>query len=127
MINGGYIEGNVYHYYLTDHLGNNRVVVNASGTVIPKKHHYPFGTALAENTVDEQKQQPYKYNGKELDQMHGLNPGSIGASLGLIGTGDFGISGGVGYTYLLNKNVKPTKNRSYADIISNWITTLFLK
>ncbi|WP_374043290.1 RHS repeat-associated core domain-containing protein [uncultured Dysgonomonas sp.] len=73
MIDGGYIEGNVYHYYLTDHLGNNRVVVNASGTVIPKKHHYPFGTAFAENTVDEQKQQPYKYNGKELDQMHGLN------------------------------------------------------
>ncbi len=73
MIDGGYIEGNVYHYYLTDHLGNNRVVVNASGTVILQKHHYPFGTAFAENTVDEQKQQPYKYNGKELDQMHGLN------------------------------------------------------
>ncbi len=73
LIDGGYIEGGVYHYYLTDHLGNNRVVVNASGTVIQKNHYYPFGTAFAENTTDEQKKQPYKYNGKELDQMHGLN------------------------------------------------------
>ncbi|MFQ9317668.1 DUF6443 domain-containing protein [Dysgonomonas mossii] len=73
LVDGGYIEGGVYHYYMTDHLGNNRVVVNASGTVIQKNHYYPFGTAFAENTVDEQKKQPYKYNGKELDQMHGLN------------------------------------------------------
>ncbi len=58
---------------MTDHLGNNRVVVNASGTVIQRNHYYPFGTAFAENTVDEQKKQPCKYNGKELDQMHGLN------------------------------------------------------
>ena len=49
------------------------MVVNASGTVTQRNHYYPFGTAFAENTTDEQKQQPYKYNGKELDQMHGLN------------------------------------------------------
>ncbi len=73
LVDGGYIEGGVYHYYLTDHLGNNRVVVNASGTVIQKNHYYPFGTAFAETTTTEQGKQPYKYNGKELDQMHGLN------------------------------------------------------
>lgn len=73
LVDGGYIEGGIYYFYLTDHLGNNRVVANASGTVIQKNHYYPFGTAFAENTADEQKQQPYKYNGKELDQMHGLN------------------------------------------------------
>ena len=73
MVDGGYIEGGMYHYYMTDHLGNNRVVVNASGTVTQRNHYYPFGTAFAENTVDEQKKQPYKYNGKELDQIHGLN------------------------------------------------------
>ena len=73
MIDGGYIEGGVYYYYMTDHLGNNRVVVNASGTVTQRNHYYPFGTAFAENTVEEQKKQSYKYNGKELDQMHGLN------------------------------------------------------
>jgi len=73
LVDGGYIEGGVYHYYMTDHLGNNRVVVNASSMVTQRNHNYPFGTAFAENTVDEQKQQPYKYNGKELHQTHGLN------------------------------------------------------
>jgi len=73
LVDGGYIENGIYHYHLTDHLGNNRVIANASGTVIQKNHYYPFGMAFAENTVAEQGKQPYKYNGKELDQMHGLN------------------------------------------------------
>jgi hypothetical protein len=33
LVDGGYIEGSTYYYYLTDHLGNNRVVANASGAV----------------------------------------------------------------------------------------------
>ena len=71
LIDGGYIEGNVYHYYLTDHLGNNRVVVNASGTLAQKNHYYPFGSIFAGTTGPDK--QSYKYNGKELDLMHGLN------------------------------------------------------
>ncbi|MBS7112687.1 MAG: RHS repeat-associated core domain-containing protein, partial [Dysgonomonas mossii] len=50
LIDEGYIEGNVYHYYLTDHLGNNRVVVNASGTLVQKNHYYPFGSIFAGTT-----------------------------------------------------------------------------
>ena len=72
LVDGGYIEDGVYYYYITDHLGNNRVVVNAVGTVIQRNHYYPFGTLFAEK-YDDGKKQPYKYNGKELDQMHGLN------------------------------------------------------
>ena len=73
LIDGGYIEGGQYYFYLTDHLGNNRVVANASGTAIQKNHYYPFGMAFAETSADEQKKQPYKYNRKELDQELGLN------------------------------------------------------
>jgi len=73
LIDGGYIEGGVYHYYLTDHLGNNRLVVNSSGTVVQKNHYYPFGMAFAETSATEQGKQPYKFGNKELDQMHGLN------------------------------------------------------
>lgn len=73
LIDGGYIENGAYHFYLTDHLGNNRVVAAANGTVVQKNHYYPFGMAFAEETSEEQGKQPYKYNGKELDQMHGLN------------------------------------------------------
>lgn len=60
LVDGGYYEGSVYYFYLTDHLGNNRVVANASGTVIQKNHYYPFGTAFAEGTTAEQGKQPYK-------------------------------------------------------------------
>ena len=58
-----------YHYYLKDHQGNNRVVINQSGTVEEANHYYPFGGVFAStgNT------QPYKYNGKELDAKKGLN------------------------------------------------------
>ncbi|WP_370567634.1 RHS repeat-associated core domain-containing protein [Dysgonomonas sp. Marseille-P4677] len=72
LVDGGYIENGVYHYYLVDHLGNNRVVANASGTISQRNHYYPFGTAFAEK-YDDGKNQKYKYNGKELDDMHQLN------------------------------------------------------
>ncbi len=62
-----------------DHLGNNRVVAKADGSVIQSNHYYPFGMAFAEGTVAEQGKQPYKYNGKELDQAHGLNWYDYGA------------------------------------------------
>lgn len=60
-----------YHYYVKDHQGNNRVVVNEGGVVEQANHYYPFGGLFAEG-VDTSKQ-AYKYNGKELDRMHGLN------------------------------------------------------
>lgn len=72
LVDGGYWENNVYYFYVTDHLGNNRVVVNQSGAVTQKNHYYPFGTAFADK-YDNGTSQPYKYNGKELDQMHQLN------------------------------------------------------
>ena len=36
-----------YHYYLKDHQGNNRVVVNSSGNVEETNHYYPFGGVFA--------------------------------------------------------------------------------
>ncbi|MBD8388704.1 RHS repeat domain-containing protein [Dysgonomonas sp. BGC7] len=73
LVDGGYIdmETGEYHFYITDHLGNNRLVAKADGTVVQKNHYYPFGMEFAENSGDSD--QPYKYNGKELDKMHGLN------------------------------------------------------
>ncbi|QIK55243.1 RHS repeat-associated core domain-containing protein [Dysgonomonas sp. HDW5B] len=73
LTDNGYIEGNSYYFYIKDHLGNNRVVANASAGAIQSNQFYPFGMAFAEGTTTEQGKQPYKYNGKELDQIHGLN------------------------------------------------------
>jgi RHS repeat-associated protein len=66
-----------YHYYLRDHEGNNRVVLNQSGTVEQVNHYYPFGGLMGESTAGGV--QPYKYNGKELDRMHGLDLLDYGA------------------------------------------------
>lgn len=71
LIDGGYISISgttpTYHYYLKDHLGNNRVVVNASGTVKQVTHYYPFGGYFGEGTGSSY--QAYKYNGKEFERL----------------------------------------------------------
>lgn len=66
------------HYYTQDHLGNNRSVVNESGTVEQVTHYYPFGGVFADAGTGSSLQ-PYKYNGKELDRMHGLDLYDYGA------------------------------------------------
>ncbi|MBR6604776.1 MAG: RHS repeat-associated core domain-containing protein, partial [Prevotella sp.] len=81
LIDGGYITFNdtipEYHYYLKDHLGNNRVVVKIDGTVEQVNHYYPFGGLLGESTGCSV--QWYKYNGKEFDRTHGLDWYDYGA------------------------------------------------
>ena len=81
LVDGGYItfSGSTpqYHYYLKDHLGNNRVVCSASGAVEQVNHYYPFGGLFGESTGGDT--QRYKYNGKELDRMHGLDWYDYGA------------------------------------------------
>ena len=73
----GYVTlaDNKYHYYLQDHLGNNRMVIASNGTVEETNHYYPFGGVFAFTSSV----QPYKYNGKELDTKKGLNWYDYGA------------------------------------------------
>ena len=63
-------EGKCF-FYLTDHLGNVRVVADEQGTDRQVTHYYPFGSAFMDGKSPGL--QPYKYNGKEQDKMHGLN------------------------------------------------------
>ena len=90
LIDGGYWEDGTYNYYLTDHQGNNRLTAYLvpfsmvpifpgpdSGAytvfvcgVMEQNHYYPFGMMFADKSTH---LQPYKYNGKELDMMNGLN------------------------------------------------------
>jgi len=66
-----------YHYYIQDHQGNSRVVFNQNGTIEQTNHHYPFGMTFGEEINNSD--QRYKYNGKELDRMHGLDLYDYGA------------------------------------------------
>lgn len=66
LTESGYItlSDGKYHYYLQDHQGNNRVVVNEFGKVEEVNHYYPFGGIFASTASV----QPYKYSGKELEK-----------------------------------------------------------
>ncbi len=68
-------------YYDKDHLGNVRQVTKASnstGTVVQTMNYYPLGAQFCDGSATSDVQ-PYKYNGKELDKMHGLNTYDYGA------------------------------------------------
>ena len=71
------IECPEYHFYITDHQGNVRIVANQDGTIEQINHYYPYGGLMGESTNSDH--QPYKYNGKELDRHHGLDWFDYGA------------------------------------------------
>ena len=72
LTESGYITlaDDKYHYYLKDHQGNNRVVVDETGNVEEVNDYYPFGGLMSSSSNSVQ---PYKYNGKELDRKGGLD------------------------------------------------------
>ena len=70
-------------YYDKDHLGSIRQVLradrNKDGTVMQTINYYPFGAQFCDGNANNGNVQPHKYNGKEFDQMHGLNTYDYGA------------------------------------------------
>lgn len=60
-----------YHYFITDYLGNNRVVLNQNAVVDQTNEYYPFGGLMGKNSKDAV--QEYKFGGKEFERMHGLD------------------------------------------------------
>ena len=79
LTEAGYVDlaDSSYHFYIKDHLGNNRIVADANGTVEKSNQYYPFGLLFANSNSN---LQPYKYNGKELDTKAGLNWYDYGAA-----------------------------------------------
>ncbi|MBB4038331.1 RHS repeat-associated protein [Dysgonomonas hofstadii] len=71
LVDGGYYQNGNYYFYIRDHLGNNRIVIDQYSDAVQSTQYYPFGNSFAENT--NQTAQPYKYNDKELDTRNGLN------------------------------------------------------
>ena len=71
-----------FYYFDQDHLGNVRQVTAAAGTskgtVIQKMNYYPFGAEFCDGSTKNYNQKR-KYNGKEFDNMHGLNTYDYGA------------------------------------------------
>ena len=84
LFDGGYCtfkDGQAsFHYYLQDHLGNNRAVVSEDGTVEQTTEYYPFGGIYGDVSTNPGLQL-YKYNGKEFDHSLSLDLYDYGARL----------------------------------------------
>jgi RHS repeat-associated protein len=69
-------------YYDRDHLGSIRQVIKATGNnkgvLLQSMDYYPFGAQFCDGSTASEVQSR-KYNGKELDKMHGLNTYDYGA------------------------------------------------
>ncbi len=80
LTEAGYVSlnDNKYHYFIQDHQGNNRVVVDEDGKVEEVNDYYPFGGLMASSSGGVQS---YKYNGKELDRKCGLDWYDYGARM----------------------------------------------
>jgi len=75
-----------YYYYAKDHLGNNRATFEATASSFSPQQeisYYPFGMPFTviypPRDGFSAELQPYKFGGKEYDQMHGLNWYDFGA------------------------------------------------
>ena len=84
LFDGGYCtfkDGQAsFHYYLQDHLSNNRAVICEDGTIEQTTEYYPFGGIYGDVSTNPGLQ-PYKYNGKEFDHSLGLDLYDYGARL----------------------------------------------
>ena len=79
LVDGGFITAADmrYHFFVTDHLGNVRVVVNDAGVVEQVNQFYPYGESIeldpasANPGVETITENPYKWGGKEWDEEQG--------------------------------------------------------
>ena len=65
------------HYYVKDHLGSNRLVVDGNGNIEETNHYYPFGALMGDSKNT--KKNRFKYVGNELDRMYGVDMQDHGA------------------------------------------------
>lgn len=90
QFDGGYVSLNAnatptsWNYYITDHLGSTRKVVDSNNNTKETINYYPFGSemriqdpALIQQT--DNNWHPFRFTGKELDKQNGLNMYDFGA------------------------------------------------
>ncbi|RMG23209.1 MAG: hypothetical protein D6732_24955 [Methanobacteriota archaeon] len=65
-------SGNKF-YYLKDHLGSTRAVINASGSVVEAHDYYPFGLLMPGREYQSGSETKEKFTGKEQDGETGLD------------------------------------------------------
>ena len=86
LFDGGYIDiasgqnTAAYRFYVRDHLGSVRVVLDDDGNVLQQLYYHPFGGVWGDVGTNTGLQ-PWKYSGKEYDHRDGLDLYDYGARL----------------------------------------------
>ena len=76
ITNGGF----TFEYFIKDHLGNTRAIVNQASKLTETDNYYPFGMRIkALSSSVAQPENQYLYNGKELQEDFGLDWYDYGA------------------------------------------------
>ena len=78
-----------YCFYIRDHLGSVRSVNKQSGGCVQTSQYYPFGRMWDDFNWGSGSTQPFRFGGKELDKMHGLDWYDFGARMYDPGIGRF--------------------------------------
>lgn len=76
-------EAPLYQYFIKDHLGNTRAVVDEEGQLVQQSSYYPFGPQADALTwsSDMHPENEYLYNSKELQDDFGLDWYDYGARM----------------------------------------------
>ena len=92
QFDGGYVDldangaATSWNYYVTDHLGSTRKVVDSNNNIKETINYYPFGSEMRMEIPDQMQQtedtnHPFRFTCKELDKQNGLNMYDFGARL----------------------------------------------
>ena len=88
QFDGGYVDLNAngtptsWNYYITDHLGSTRMVVDSNDSIREVINYYPFGSEMQMTNpaqIANSLGHPFRFTGKELDKMSDLNMYDFGA------------------------------------------------
>ena len=88
LFDGGALRPNgAVDYFVKDHLGSVRVIVDQAGTVREQNDYYPFGERCPESTYAVSSVNRYKFNGKEEQTVGDLGMLDYGARMYRTGIG----------------------------------------
>ena len=88
LFDGGTVRPNgAVDYFVKDHLGSVRVIVDQAGTVREQNDYYPYGERCPENTYAVSSVNRYKFNGKEEQTVGDLGMLDYGARMYQAGIG----------------------------------------
>ena len=90
QFDGGYVDLDAngtptcWNYYITDHLGSTRMIVDSNDSIKEVINYYPFGSEIQMTNpaqIANSLGHPFRFTGKELDKLNGLNMYDFGARL----------------------------------------------